>query len=129
MFIKYLFIGGWAYCIDFGIYLSLIFIYPSINLIYASSLGKLISSIFSLLAHRFFTFNHSGSKPKILQQTWRYFFLVALNIPFCALVLAITLNLINNPFLAKITADVLCVYISYLLSKHFIFHRHSKQLP
>lgn len=121
MFIKYLAMTGCAYGIDLGIYTILVLLHPSINLVLASVTGKFISSIFSLIVHRFFTFKHHALQSTLMQQTWRYFLLVALNIPLSAVILTIILTIIPHPFLAKISSDICCVWFSYTLSKYKIF--------
>lgn len=112
---------GCAYGIDLGIYTLLLLVFPSINLIFASIIGKSISSFFSLLAHRLFTFRHHALQGQLSQQAWRYLLLVIVNIPLSATVFACILVFIKNPFVAKITADLCCVFFSYTLSKYKIF--------
>lgn len=121
MFIKYLMMAGCSYGIDLGLFTALILLHPSINLIAASVTGKAISSIFSLIVHRFFTFRYHALQSTLSQQAWRYFALIALNIPLSAMVLAIVLIFIKQSFWAKISSDLCCVCFSYTLSKYKIF--------
>ncbi len=121
MFIKYLITAGCSYGIDLGIFTALVLLHPSVNIIAASVTGKAISSIFSLVAHRFFTFRYHALQSTLPQQAWRYFTLIALNIPLSAAILAITLTFIKQSFWAKISADLCCICFSYTLSKYKIF--------
>lgn len=121
IFLRYLSISGLAYAIDLGCFLILLSLHlNSIGPILASVIGKLISSIFSFIVHRYFTFKDQINT-RMLHQAGRYFSLVALNTQFSALVLMICLHWIHTPATAKIITDIFCVIVSYWLSKTFVF--------
>lgn len=121
MFIKYLTMTAFAYGIDLSIYTACFFYMPFLHPVLASIIGKIISSIFSLFAHRFFTFKKSANQSSLTQQAWRYGALVAINTPINALVFILVLGMIKNPFATKIMTDIACLSLSYLLSKYKIF--------
>jgi putative flippase GtrA len=121
IFIRYLTIGGLGYAIDLGFFLSILSLHiASISPVLASVIGKILSSIFSFVAHRYITFKTHGDG-KLYHQAWRYFSLVALNTQFSALVFMTCLHWIQKPITAKIISDVICVILSYWLSKTMIF--------
>lgn len=121
IFLRYLSMTGVAYAIDLGCFLILLSLHlNSIGPILASVTGKLISSIFSFAAHRYFTFKHQINN-SMRHQAWRYFLLVAINTQFSAFILMMCLHWIHTPIIAKIITDIFCVIVSYWLSKTFIF--------
>jgi putative flippase GtrA len=124
MFVRYLLIGALAYLIDLGGFLLLLACHVTLfGPVLASILSKLSSSVFSFMAHRYFTFK-AQEKNSSFHQAWRYFSIVALNIPLTTGMLLFCLTWLHDPTQAKITADILCVIISYWLSKSFVFTTH-----
>lgn len=137
-FLKYLTIQVLAYGIDMGtfllilhlkdiytiplpIYLSNICpvsgdIYP----ILANVIAKLMAGCFAFVAHRYFTFKVADSG-FVWRQAVRYFLVLAINVPFASALLGLILVWLPLPVVAKFISDVICVVISYFLSKKFIF--------
>jgi putative flippase GtrA len=117
----YLIVGSLAYLIDLGCFILILstqnfFMGP----VFASLVSKITSSLFSFFAHRSVTFKHQKDTPCI-QQSFKYFLLVILNAPFSAWLLMINLHWISIPLHAKIVTDILCMALSYWLSKQFVF--------
>lgn len=118
-FARYVAIQLLAYGIDMGLFL--IVLYSGLSgPIVANVLAKIVAGIFAFVAHRSFTFRVSGN-PAIRQQAIRYFVLLAVNIPVASAILALLFIWISEPVIAKFIADVVCVALTYSLSKHFIF--------
>lgn len=118
-FIRYLLVQMIAYGLDMGGFV-LFFTYLGISALVANVIGKLLAGLFAFIAHRSFTFGIAGVIGTE-QQAVRYFTLLALNIPFSALVLSVTLRVMPTEVVAKLIADVICVFFSYWLSRRFIF--------
>lgn len=118
-FVRYVAIQLLAYGIDMGMFL--IFFKSGIaGPIEANILAKLAAGAFAFVAHRHFTFRVAESIT-LKGQAVRYFVLLALNIPVASAILALLLLWIAEPVAAKFIADVICVALTYLLSKHLIF--------
>lgn len=118
-FIRYTTIQLLAYGIDMGLFLIVLQsgLTGPIN---ANVLAKLAAGIFAFVAHRSFTFRVSENTA-IRQQAIRYFLLLALNVPVASATLALLLVWIAEPVAAKFIADIVCVALTYGLSKYFIF--------
>jgi putative flippase GtrA len=119
MFLRYLSIGMMGYAIDLGGYVLLLSLHWSLlGPIGASILSKISSSVVSFMAHRCFTFRVSHQRT---QQALRYFTLVFLNTQFTIVLLMLYLLWITDPIKAKLAADITGVFLSYWLSKQFVF--------
>ena len=88
----------------------------------ANIIGKSAAGTFAFIAHRNFTFR-SNERADKKRQAIRYFLILALNIPFSTAILSLFLIWIKEPEIAKFLADGICVVLSYLISKKFIFTR------
>jgi putative flippase GtrA len=123
IFARYVTIQLFAYSIDIGLFMIVLHIGLS-GPLFANVLAKLAAGIFAFLAHRSFTFR-VGEKPAIRQQAqaFRYFLLLALNVPIASAVLALVLAWVTEPVAAKFIADIACVALTYGISKHFIFNK------
>jgi putative flippase GtrA len=99
----------------------------SVGPIPANMLAKFAAGLFAFVAHRQFTFGVAKGNA-VKGQAIRYFILLALNIPVASAILALLLMWITEPAAAKFIADVACVGLTYLTSKHFIFTDRQKQL-
>ncbi|WP_153099677.1 GtrA family protein [Paraburkholderia hayleyella] len=118
-FTRYLMVGGITYALDMGGFL-LFFNYFGVGPLIANAIAKVLAGLFAFFAHRYFTFGVAKGGGTA-RQAIRYFSLLALNIPFSALILSIMLWLIPIAVVAKFTADIICVFYTYWLSKHFVF--------
>lgn len=126
IFVRYVAIQLLAYGIDMGLF----FIVLKSGLsgpIMANVLAKLAAGIFAFIVHRSFTFRVTNSSA-IKHQAIRYFVLLALNIPVSSAILASLLVWVATPVVAKFIADIICVALTYTLSKYFIFTDHKKDL-
>jgi putative flippase GtrA len=92
----------------------------------ANVVAKLAVGLFAFVAHSHFTFRVvEGVAAR--GQVIRYFVLLGLNIPVATAILALLLKWITEQVAAKLIADVVCVGLIYLTSKHFIFTDRRKQ--
>lgn len=123
-FVRYIAIQLLAYGIDMGLFLIVLKSGLS-GPIMANVLAKLAAGIFAFIVHRNFTFRVAESSA-IRHQAIRYFVLLALNIPAASAILALLLVWIAEPVAAKFVADIICVALTYALSKHFIFTGQQK---
>lgn len=118
-FVRYLLVQVVAYGLDMGGFL-LLFAYLGGDPLVANVVGKLMAGLFAFVAHRSFTFGVAGTGATG-QQAVRYFTLLALNIPLSSLVLSVMLWVVPMAVVAKFVADVICVILTYWLSKRFVF--------
>lgn len=119
-FLRYLAIQVLAYGIDMGAFLFALH-FELLGPIFANIVAKLVAGCFAFVAHRSFTFGVTG-RSLIGRQTVRYFLLLAINIPIASAILALVLQWVPAPAIAKFLSDVVCVAVSYVLSKYFIFN-------
>lgn len=118
-FVRYVAIQLLAYGIDMGVFL-IVFKSGLTGPIEANALAKLAAGTFAFTAHRNFTFR-VGERSSIRHQATRYFLLLILNIPIASIILALLLAWITQPVAAKFIADIVCVALTYGLSKRFVF--------
>lgn len=123
-FMRYIAIQLLAYAIDMGTFLLVLSLEIS-GPVKANILAKLAAGAFAFIVHRYFTFQIED-KVEVKQQAFRYFLLLALNIPFASFVLAILLMWIAEPVVAKFIADIVSVALTYWMSKRFIFTSKQK---
>lgn len=118
-FLRYLLIQGVAYGLDMGAFV-LLFAHMSVAPLVANLVGKGLAGLFAFVAHRNFTFAVARSgRPS--QQSVRYFTLLALNIPLSTLMLSAMLWVTPKAVPVKFVADLFCVFLTYWLSKRFVF--------
>lgn len=117
-FVRYIIIQVAAYAIDMGVFLLVmeLFVYGPIL---SNVVAKIAAGIFAFILHRKFTFEVSDEEPRA--QAIKYSVLLGLNIPIASAALALLLLATSNAIAAKFIADVACVLLTYLLSKHLIF--------
>lgn len=120
-FLRYVGVQVVAYGIDMGSFLLFLHL-AGFGPLTANVLGKLLAGLFAFFAHRAFTFAVPGADRQA-SQALRYFLLLALNLPLSSLVLAALLQVIAAEVPAKFLADVVCVCLTYWLSKHYVFTR------
>lgn len=119
IFLRYAVIQILAYGLDMGGFLLLLHA-QLLTPVLANAFGKLAAGILAFFCHKHFTFRVGGG-PGTAGQAARYFTLLAFNTPLSSSVLALQLVWINNPVIAKVIADIVCVGVTYLLSKYFVF--------
>lgn len=118
-FVRYIAIQVFAYAIDMGIFLALIYL-GFLGPIMSNIFGKIAAGAFAFLAHRRFTFRLDKKKHNG-KQKYRYFLLLGLNIPISTAVLGIALFIIDYPVVAKLLSDVIIVLFTFWLSKTWVF--------
>jgi putative flippase GtrA len=118
-FLRYLFVQVLAYVVDMCIFL--IFLnWVASGPICANIFSKISAGFFAFMVQRKFTFK-VASNELIQRQAFRYFTVLIINIPIASAILFLILLLISDKVIAKISADIVGVGISYLFSKYFIF--------
>ena len=127
-FARYLFVQVVAYGIDMGGFV-LLHNYLQSSPQVANVIGKIMAGIFAFLAHRAFTFGATKQNTSSASQAFRYGLLLALNLPLSALALTLTLKVMPWAVPAKFVADVICVFLTYWLSKRFVFLKESEGAP
>lgn len=118
-FVRYSLVQIIAYGLDMGGFV-LLYTHFQVDLLVANLVGKVLAGLFAFVAHRCFTFRVTETAGRGGQAV-RYFTLLALNIPLSALVLSALLFMFPMVVVAKFFADVICVLITYWLSKRYIF--------
>ncbi|NWC85304.1 GtrA family protein [Pseudomonas reactans] len=121
-FVRYGTIQVLAYALDMGTFLLLLCLFSD-HAVLANIAGKGVAGVFAFFLHRHFTFQSTGSSGKV--QALRYFSLLAINIPVASALLGIGLFFVDNPTPVKFASDVVCVLMTYWISKLFVFR--SKQ--
>lgn len=120
--LKYLLVQVSAYFIEMGAFLISLY-FAILDPISANIFSKCCAGLFAFFAQRIFTFR-VGGRGEVGRQAFRYFLVLMINIPIASAILSIFLSWISTPALAKFLADVVCVAISFLLSRNFIFVKH-----
>jgi putative flippase GtrA len=123
-FLRYSIVQILAYAIDMGIFILLINT-PLIDPIGVNILSKISAGIFAFIVQRKFTFK-VAAKELVKMQAIRYFIVLIFNIPIASVILILMLYLIADPVLAKFLSDIVCVNLSYMLGKYFIFPRNPR---
>jgi|CXWL01.1.fsa_nt_gi putative flippase GtrA len=134
-FIRYLAVQLFAYGLDMGGFLLMTYFF-GIDVIVANIFGKIVAGLFAFFVHRNFTFGVAEETNRG-RQAIKYFTLLALNVPLSSAALSLMLLVLNLPLLAtalnlvllnvplpvlaKFIADVICVFITFWLSKKYVF--------
>lgn len=82
--------------------------------------SKITAGVFAFFLHRYFTFRSTKESKKI--QALKYFSVLAINIPCSSAVFTLGLFFFNHPAVVKLLADIVCVAITYWVSKIFVFN-------
>ena len=125
-FSRYVGVQLLAYAFDMGTFLFATWL--GSGPLVANVFGKLLAGGFAFFAHRRLTFG-VHRQPGAAGQLLRYAALLALNVPLSSAVLALLLQWIEQPVLAKFIADVLCVGITFVLSRQLVFRPKPANLP
>ena len=118
-FIRYVTIQLLAYVFAMGGFLLILQV-ENLGPLIANIIGNSVAGIFAFTAHRSFTFR-ANEPANNNRQAIKYFFTLALYIPFSTFILSLFSLLISEPIIAKLTADGTCVLLSYSISKKYIF--------
>jgi putative flippase GtrA len=125
-FVRYVLVQLASYALDMGGFL-LLYRWLEFDPVIANLTGKLGAGFLAFAAHRLFTFRMRGRGDMRWQAT-RYFALLALNTPLSSAILSMLLWIIPPPTVAKLAADVLCVGITFSLTRIYVF-RHASKSP
>ena len=123
-FARYVAIQLLAYGVDMGSFLIVLKSGLS-EPIAANIFAKLAAGLFAFVFHGNFTFRFAKNST-IRQQAIRYFVLLGLNVPVASAILAVLLLYITESAAAKFIADIVCVALTYELSKYLIFTGQQK---
>ena len=126
-FSRYLGVQVLAYAIDMGCFV-LLTLATGVSPVVANIAGKLVAGAFAFLAHRRFTFGvhrEGGGRAQLL----KYGLLLAANIPLSSALLAWLLHWVDLPVAAKFVADVICVALTFALSKTLVFRAPKRTSP
>lgn len=118
-FIRYGAIQLMAYALDMGTFLLLVTLLED-HPVLANIAGKVVAGVFAFFLHRHFTFQSTGGSRKA--QAVRYFSLLAINIPVASALFSVGLYVVDSPASVKFVCDVICVALTYWISKLFVFH-------
>ncbi|MGQ3321760.1 GtrA family protein [Pseudomonas brassicacearum subsp. neoaurantiaca] len=118
-FIRYGAIQLVAYALDMGTFLLLMALFND-QPVLANIAGKGVAGVFAFFLHRHFTFQSTGGSSKV--QAVRYFSLLAINIPLASALFSVGLYFVKSPAPVKFVSDVVCVALTYWISKLFVFH-------
>lgn len=122
-FIRYGAIQLMAYALDMGAFLLLIAIFDG-QPVLANVAGKTVAGVFAFFLHRHFTFKSTHGSSKA--QAVRYFSLLVINIPIASTLFSVGLYFVDSPAPVKLTCDVVCVALTYWISKLFVFHNGTR---
>ncbi|WP_445571870.1 GtrA family protein [Pseudomonas sp. E102] len=122
-FIKYGAIQLIAYALDMGAFVLLVALFED-HPILANIAGKGIAGVFAFFLHRHFTFQSFHGSAKA--QAVRYFSLLAINIPVASVLFSVGLYFVDSPAPVKFVCDVVCVALTYWISKLFVFHSNTR---
>lgn len=117
-FARYVGVQLAAYALDFGTFAILLWSALA-EPVPANVAAKLVAGAFAFLAHRAYTFRVSGTR--IGGEALRYAVLLALNVPVASALLALVMLAGPSAPVAKVIADVVCVGLTFLLTRHGVF--------
>lgn len=118
-FVRYVAVQLVAYAIDLGVFV-LLFHAGVTGPIAANVVAKLAAGAFAFQAHRGYTFRVQG-RTRIGREAMKYALLLALNVPLASALLALLMLVVPSATVAKIAADVICVGLTFMLTKHGVF--------
>lgn len=117
---KYLFFGGSAFIIDFGI----LYVFKSFIGFSAWSsaiVAFVISTIYAYFTQMRYTFSH---KMKSVSPIIKYCFLLVFNMVFTALVVQVFDSFSDLYLVGKVVATICVVVWNFPIMKHFIFPKN-----
>jgi putative flippase GtrA len=118
-FVRYVAVQLVAYAIDLGVFV-LLFHGAIAGPITANVLAKIAAGTLAFYAHRGYTFRIEGTE-RIRREAVKYASLLALNVPLASALLALLMLVVPSVTVAKIAADVICVGLTFMLTKHGVF--------
>ncbi len=121
-FARYVAVQLAAYAIDLGLFV-LLFHTATAGPIVANVVAKIAAGAFAFQAHRGYTFR-IASNERIGREAVKYALLLALNVPVASGLLALLMLVVPSATASKIAADVICVGLTFMLTKHAVFARN-----
>ena len=118
-FVRYVAVQLVAYAIDLGVFV-LLFHGAIAGPITANVLAKIAAGTLAFYAHRGYTFRITGTG-RIRREAVKYASLLALNVPLASALLALLMLVVPSATVSKIAADVICVGLTFMLTKHGVF--------
>jgi putative flippase GtrA len=118
-FVRYVAVQLVAYAIDLGVFVLLLHAGIA-GPIAANVVAKIAAGVFAFHAHRGFTFRIQR-RTRIGREAMKYALLLALNVPVSSALLALLMLAVPSATVAKIAADVMCVALTFMLTKHGVF--------
>lgn len=122
-FIRYVGVQLVAYAIDLGVFV-LLYHAAIAGPIAANVAAKIAAGLFAFHAHRSYTFRVEGAA-RIGREAAKYALLLALNVPLASALLALLMLVVPSATVAKIVADVVCVGLTFMLTRHGVFGQPS----
>lgn len=95
--------------------------------VWANVVAMLFAGFLAFILHRYLTFRVTEIVA-MQGQAFRYFLFIALNLPLASVILALFLLWFPDLFVAKYISDVICIGLTFLVSKHLIFARRKNFL-
>jgi putative flippase GtrA len=86
----------------------------------ANVVAKIAAGAFAFRAHRGYTFRIERTT-RIGREALKYALLLALNVPLASALLALLMLVVPSATVSKIAADVVCVGLTFMLTKHGVF--------
>jgi len=122
-FVRYLFVGGTTFVIDFGL---LFFLHDTIGttITFATSAAYWVSIIYNFLLNRYWTFSAS-ERESLRRNITFYFILLIANYFFAVIFVAVVSNFMYF-LIAKALAVAIQMTWTYYLYKHYIFVQPKK---
>jgi putative flippase GtrA len=117
--LRYIAVQCAAYAIDLGTFLLVLWLWP-VGAVAANVAAKLAAGLAAFVAHRNFSFVEADTGD-LGRQARRYFLLLALNVPLSSACLTLVLLAASSTVGAKVVSDILCVGLTYMLSRYFVF--------
>jgi putative flippase GtrA len=118
-FARYVAVQLVAYAIDLGLFV-LLFHGAALGPIVANVAAKTAAGAFAFRAHRGYTFRIERTT-RIGREALKYALLLALNVPLASALLALLMLVVPSATVSKIAADVICVGLTFMLTKHGVF--------
>lgn len=125
-FVRYLFVGGTTFIIDFGL-LFLLHDTIGTTITFATSAAYWISIIYNFVINRHWTFD-ANEKANLKRHITTYFILLVANYFFAVIFVAIVSNFMYF-LLAKALAVIIQMTWTYYLYKNYIFIKSKNKSP
>lgn len=120
--IRYGFVGGLVYGIEYALYL--LFIYQcAVMPIYANATAKVAAGVIAYFLHRKLTFRKKTSAD-LHSDFVKYAACLLINIPLFGIIFYLVSLVGMNIILTKVLADVICIMVAYIQTKYLVFRAY-----